>query len=131
MTYWSVRYSLRAAASSEKTSIAVGYCSRRLLATLACLPPRIIQLSNWYYAKGYPVKTLSLKLPERLHALLLTAVLERQKGKSELVREALAAYLVNTNRPGSFADLTGDLAGKIKGPRDLSTHPRHFDGFGQ
>ena len=35
MTYWSVRYALQASASSEKTSIAAGSCSRRLLATLA------------------------------------------------------------------------------------------------
>ena len=77
------------------------------------------------------MKTLSLKLPEHLHALLHAAVQERHKAKSELVREALAAYLADTDRPGSFAALTDDLAGKIKGPRDLAANPRHLAGFGQ
>ena len=76
------------------------------------------------------MKTLSLKLPDRLHALLHAAVQERHKAKSDLVREALAAYLVNTDKPGTFAALTDDLAGKIKGPRDLASNPRHLDGFG-
>ena len=79
------------------------------------------------------MKTLSLKLPERLHALLHAAVLERHRAKSDLVRDALDAYLTNTaeGKPGSFAALTDDLAGKFKGPRDLAANPRHLDGFGQ
>lgn len=78
------------------------------------------------------MKTLSLKLPDRLDALLRAAVQKRHKGKSDLVREALQEYL-STGRRGkavSFAALTDDLAGKVKGPRDLSTHPRHLEGFG-
>lgn len=79
------------------------------------------------------MKTLSLKLTDRLHALLHAAVLERHRTKSDLVREALDAYLTNTtgNKTGSFAALTVDLAGKIKGPRDLAANPRHLAGFGQ
>ena len=79
------------------------------------------------------MKTLSLKLPDRLHVLLHAAVQERQRAKSDLVREALDAYLTNTtgNKAGSFAALTVDLAGKIKGPHDFAANPRHLSGFGQ
>ena len=79
------------------------------------------------------MKTLSLKLPERLHALLNAAVLERHKAKSELVREALNAYLTSKAgyRQGSFAALTDDLAGRIKGPPDLAGNSRHLEGFGR
>ena len=79
------------------------------------------------------MKTLSLKLPARLDAMLRAAVQGRHKAKSDLVREALENYLANSVRGGpvSFAALTDDLAGKIKGPRDLSSNPRHLDGFGR
>ena len=63
------------------------------------------------------MKTLSLKLPEHLHALLHAAVQERHKAKSELVREALAAYLADTDRPGSFAALTDDLSSQVSARR--------------
>jgi hypothetical protein len=50
----------------------------------------------------------------------------------ELVREAVAAYLVGEPepRPGSFADRAADLAGCVDGPADLSTAPEHLAGYG-
>lgn len=79
------------------------------------------------------MKTLSLKLPARLDAMLRAAMQKRRKAKSDLVREALENYLADSGRIGavSFAALTEDLAGTIKGPRDLSSNPRHLAGFGR
>jgi hypothetical protein len=33
--------------------------------------------------------------------------------------------------PGSFIDGLEKLVGSVSGPEDLSTHPRHMDGFGR
>lgn len=33
--------------------------------------------------------------------------------------------------PGSFLDGIEELAGSVEGPEDLSTSPRHMDGFGR
>ena len=79
------------------------------------------------------MKVLSLKLPYRLYALLHAAMLESHKARSDPMRVARVAYLTTTAevRLGSFAALTADLAGKVKGPRDLSANPRRLAGFGQ
>lgn len=54
------------------------------------------------------------------------------KGDSALVREALHLLVEESRRQPSAHDLAGESVGKFgKGPRDLSTQPRHFESFGQ
>ena len=80
------------------------------------------------------MKTLTLKLPEELDALLSTAAAQRGDSKSSLVREAIAAYINNpkvTATEISCYDLARDLAGSFDGPRDLSTNKKHMKGFGR
>jgi hypothetical protein len=51
-----------------------------------------------------------------------------------VVREALERYLDETHevRRGSFLDLAGDLIGCVKdAPADLSSNPKHLDGYGR
>jgi Arc/MetJ-type ribon-helix-helix transcriptional regulator len=79
------------------------------------------------------MKTISLKLPELLHAKLNRLAEARKQTKSDVVREALELLLDGTSRkrPVSALDLAGDLVGTCEGPRDLSTNPKYMDGFGK
>jgi hypothetical protein len=82
------------------------------------------------------MKTISLKLPAGLHAKLNRAAKERKLSKSELVRVALE-HLLNgklpskSSRPMSALELAGDLVGCAEDPGDLSTNPKHMEGFGE
>lgn len=82
------------------------------------------------------MKTLSVKIPDALQARLAAACRSRGVSQSSLLREALEAHLSDAQgRNGAKApscyDLVADLAGSLEGPSDLSTNPRHMDGFGQ
>lgn len=80
------------------------------------------------------MKVLSLKLPEQLDRKLSAVVKRRGMSKSVVVREALERYVDESReiRKGSFLDLVGDLVGCVKdAPADLSSHPKHLDGYGR
>jgi hypothetical protein len=82
----------------------------------------------------FPVRTISLKLPEALLAELEEASRLRKMSKSALVRAALRRELSATNqkRKPSCYDLARDLAGSIKGlPPDIATNPKYMEGFGE
>ena len=84
---------------------------------------------------GFDMKNLSLKIPEKLDQRIAHEVLRRRITKSVLVREALEQFLSGTKpskKQAAVFDLTRDLAGKYcGGPRDLSTNPKHMEGFGE
>jgi hypothetical protein len=65
-------------------------------------------------------------------ARLTTAARRRGVSRSALIRDALESFL-GSGGPGdgSSADLADDLIGSLKGPCDLSHHPRHMEGFGR
>ena len=79
------------------------------------------------------MRTVSLKLPDPLHEQLAATARRLGKSKSTVVREALTAFLNGeTALPGgSCLDLVDNLAGCLKGPRNLSTDPKHMTGFGR
>ncbi len=79
------------------------------------------------------MKTVSIKLPEALVARLGSAASRRRTTRSELMREALEAYLSGHPevKPDSFLAANHDLAGIVKGPRDLSTNKGHLRDFGE
>jgi len=78
--------------------------------------------------------TLTIKISPQLESALEKATRRAQVSKSELVRRALVAY---TARQGetkfvSALEQAGDLVGCFSGgPKDLSSNPRHLDGFGK
>ena len=85
-----------------------------------------------YYFPG--IKTISLKLPDRLLELLEKESRTRRTTKSSLVRECLEKTLGARPAGGdtSCYDLARDLAGSVKGlPRDLATNPKYMEGFGR
>ena len=79
------------------------------------------------------MKTLTVKLPEELAAQLARGAQSRGKSKSEFIREAIAYYVYNGAEKAEVScfELASDLAGSFAGPADLSTNPKHLDGFGQ
>ena len=79
------------------------------------------------------MKTISLKIPEKLEARLRKVAGKRRKAKSEIVRNAVEAYLESIGEIGdaSFLEAATDLSGTISGPEDLSYNPEHLDGYGK
>ena len=79
------------------------------------------------------VTTVTLKMPELLARKLGIAAKRQHTSRSALVRLAVAKYieedLPDTSQPSAY-DLVGAFVGKVKGPHDLSTHPRHMEGYG-
>ncbi|THF60814.1 ribbon-helix-helix protein, CopG family [Pseudothauera rhizosphaerae] len=81
------------------------------------------------------MNTLTIKIPPALEHDLQQASEQEHVSKSELVRRALTIYLGQRTAADSFIsalDLAGELAGCFSGgPADLSSNPRHLDGFGR
>jgi Arc/MetJ-type ribon-helix-helix transcriptional regulator len=79
------------------------------------------------------MKSVSLKLPDDLHAKLAQVSRKRSAGKSEVIRAALEAYFASAQHGAepSCADLASDLIGAVAGPKDLATHPKHLRGYGR
>lgn len=79
------------------------------------------------------MKTLSLKLPDSLLAKLNATAKERGESRSALIREAIETFITGTRyvQKGSCLDLARDLAGCVKGPKDLSLNKKHMRGYGQ
>ena len=80
------------------------------------------------------MKPLSVKLPETLAQWLAGEAKLRRRSRSAIVREALEEQRdgrAKEKKPASMADALHDLKGTLRGPRDLSTNPRHLEGFGR
>jgi Arc/MetJ-type ribon-helix-helix transcriptional regulator len=78
------------------------------------------------------VTTISLKLPDELHARLDELARRTRKSKSEVAREALTRYLEGGASSGvSCLDLVRDLVGTARGPGDLSRNKKHMRGYGR
>ncbi|MDH4154945.1 MAG: ribbon-helix-helix protein, CopG family [Nitrospira sp.] len=79
------------------------------------------------------MKILSLKVSDTLAHRLTHAASSRKSTKSEVIREALVAFLEHAGKGqgGSALMLAKDLAGSITGPADLSVNPAHLKQFGR
>jgi hypothetical protein len=81
------------------------------------------------------MNTLTIKIPEQLEQDIALASARAHLSKSELVRRAVIAYISQkkVDAPSvSALDRAGDLVGCFSGgPSDLSSNPRHLDGFGR
>ena len=76
------------------------------------------------------MKTLTIKLPERLATSLERAAERAQVSKSEIVRDILDRHL--SAAAVSAVDLAGDLAGCVdSGVGDLASNRSHLNGFGR
>jgi metal-responsive CopG/Arc/MetJ family transcriptional regulator len=77
---------------------------------------------------------ITIRVPETLGARLRDRSRAKGQSPSELVRAALENYLGAASGQRSAYDLANE-AGLIgcmrRAPSDLSTHRRHFEGFGK
>lgn len=73
---------------------------------------------------------VSVKLPAALAAWLTQQARELGRSKSALVRQALEQQRSGPGK-GTCLDLMEDLCGTMRGPRDLSTNPKHLERFGK
>ena len=78
-----------------------------------------------------PMKSISVKLSEPVASWLVRRGKETKRSRSAIVREALERERSGNGRPKSCRDLLGDLDGFFDGPPNLSTNPKHMEGFGQ
>jgi hypothetical protein len=81
------------------------------------------------YPSSRRMRAVSLKIPEDLERLLDHLAAERNLSRSDVVREALRAYAIESR--ASVTAAAGDLVGALDGPGDLSTARKHMAGFGE
>lgn len=76
--------------------------------------------------------TITCRISERLNAELEAVARERRVSKSAVVRQALESQARRAKRGAgpSLFDLVKHVAGRLHGPRDLSTNGKHLEGFG-
>jgi Arc/MetJ-type ribon-helix-helix transcriptional regulator len=75
------------------------------------------------------MRAISIKLTEHLDRQLTALARRRHSNRSAVVRDALEAFAGRTAKP-SVTEAAGDLVGSLRGPKDLSTAPRHMAGYG-
>jgi Ribbon-helix-helix protein, copG family. len=77
---------------------------------------------------------ITVRIPNALTVRLRSHSRAKGTTESELVREALEGYLGKADgEPSAYglAEESGLIGAARNAPKDLSTHPRHFDGFGR
>lgn len=75
------------------------------------------------------MRPLTIKLPKHLDEKLDRMARQYRVSRAEIVRRALGVYVTKPSL--SALDVLGDFVGAFKGgPRDLSTNPKHLEGFG-
>lgn len=79
-------------------------------------------------------RRLSVRIEPSLQSSLRRRAALARKSESVIVREALESYLAAVTEEVSAYDLAlqaGLIACAKPGPRDLSTNPKRFEGFGE
>ena len=71
-----------------------------------------------------------MKITDELDARISLIARQRRTTRSEVVRAALALVEIEREKPLAMSDLIGHLAGCVVGPEELSSDPRHMEGFG-
>ena len=77
---------------------------------------------------------ITIRISESLVKRLKKQAGRKRRSESALVREALESYLGEAPASSSAYDLAraAGLIGCVRGgPSDLSTHHKHFEGFGK
>ena len=73
--------------------------------------------------------TASFKLTKQLDDALTELARRRSASRSAMVRDAIAAFAMDT--PRSVTAAVDALGAPVEGPRDLSTNPKYMAGFGK
>ena len=76
------------------------------------------------------MRTISLKIPVHLEALVAREAKQQRVSKASVVRSCVEEVLLKrpqAEQPLTCADLAGDLIGSLDGPADLSTNKRYLE----
>ena len=78
--------------------------------------------------------TVTVKMPEPLARRLGVVAARKRLSRSAVVRSAVERYLDAdvypvAERPSTY-DLVKEASGTIEAPADLSTNPKHLEGYG-
>jgi predicted DNA-binding protein len=79
-----------------------------------------------------PGRRITIRVPETLETKLKGRARVQGRPESQLVREALETYLGQGTEPRPAYELAEEagLIGCVRrAPKDLSTNPKHFEGF--
>jgi predicted transcriptional regulator len=78
------------------------------------------------------MQAISLRLPDALFFDLMAEAKATAQTQTDIVRAAIAGYLKRKapTKKISAAALAARFAGTCDGPTDLSTNPKHMEGFG-
>jgi molybdate-binding protein len=74
------------------------------------------------------METVTLKMERRQVALLKERARALNRSRAAVVRDLIDEHLAKKKKP-SLYDLTKDLCGTVRGPKDLSTRP--LTGYGR
>ncbi len=79
------------------------------------------------------MKTLTVKVPEKLDLKLAALAAKRGESKSNLIRSAIQSILKANDAvaPNSCLEMAIDLVGSVEGPLDLSCNKKYLEGYGQ
>jgi len=79
------------------------------------------------------MKTLTVKVPEKLDLKLSAVAAKSGESKSDLIRAAIESILKINEAiaPTSCLDMAKDLVGSVEGPSDLSYNKKHLKGYGK
>lgn len=79
------------------------------------------------------MKTISLKIPEAMFEKLDSTAKDRGESKSSLLRQVIEIVISDEKKieDGSCLDMAKDLAGCVKGTRDLSFNKNKMEGYGE
>ena len=93
---------------------------------------KVLQLNVSQLFAASPMKAISIKLPEPLFYDLAQRAKSSASTQSEVIRDALAAYLKSDGQAStaSCAERASRWAGMAQSATDLSTNPEHMQGFG-
>lgn len=79
------------------------------------------------------MKNVSVKLSNSTYHKMVSIAEKRKITKSDLIRAAIEMILSGqkiTTKPTAY-DLSADLCGSLKAPKDLSTNKDYLEGFGE
>lgn len=74
-------------------------------------------------------QSLTIRLDDELAEALETKAQKANRSRGQIVREALAEHLSDV-KPSALQALD-KYAGRMRGPKDLSTHKKHLAGMGR
>jgi metal-responsive CopG/Arc/MetJ family transcriptional regulator len=75
------------------------------------------------------MRVVSIKLSQQLDEELSAIAKRRNASRSAILREALESFAKGSSR--SVTSVAADLVGSLRGPKDLSTNPKHLSGYGE